>query len=134
MGDIIEQFLKAAPEQPTRSKLEPYRDLIRELRRRRYTYRKIAAVLQDSFQLNKSKSAVNDFVKANSKPRRLLFEIPAATPQTRIISAAIPPSAAASTSSSRPAAPNAPPKLFHFDPAKGLTLSDEDLNLKPKKD
>jgi len=38
-------FLKKIPEHPMRSRLEPHRDLIRELRRKRYPYRKIVTIL-----------------------------------------------------------------------------------------
>jgi hypothetical protein len=76
MDPRTEELLNNSPEQPTRSKLEPYRELIRELRRRRYTYRKIAALLQDSLGVKTSKSTINDFVIARSKPHRLPFQIP----------------------------------------------------------
>ena len=46
-----------------RSRLEPYYELIRALRRKRFPYRKIAAILQERYQLETSKSAVHDFLK-----------------------------------------------------------------------
>jgi len=76
MDPRAEELLNNSPEQPTRSKLEPYRELIRELRRRRYTYRKIAALLRGFLGVKTSKSTINDFVIACSKQRRLPFQIP----------------------------------------------------------
>jgi len=136
MDPKSEELLKNASEQPTRSRLEPYRDLIRELRRRRYTYRKIARLLQDSLGLTFPKSTLNDFVIACSKQRRLHFQIPADPPASTDSSptqSAHGPSKLWHTAS-RPIAHTAPQKPFHYDPEEGLTLSDEDLNLKPRKD
>ena len=76
MDPRAEELLNNSPEQPTRSKLEPYRELIRELRRRRYTYRKIAALLRGFLGVKTSKSTINDFVIACSKQHRLPFQIP----------------------------------------------------------
>ena len=67
MDQRTEDFLKDTPEHPMRSRLEPYRNLIRELRRKRYPYRKIVAILRDHFALQISKSSLHDFVKVRSR-------------------------------------------------------------------
>jgi hypothetical protein len=67
MDQRTEGFLKDAPGHPMRSRLEPHRDLIRELRRKRYPYRKIVAILRDHFDLQISKSALHDFVKVRAR-------------------------------------------------------------------
>ena len=137
MDPKSEELLKNASEEPTRSRLEPYRDLIRELRRRRYTYRKITRLLQDSFGLTFPKSTLNDFVIACSKQRKLYFQIPPDPPASSTNSSPTQSASGPSTlphTTSRPSGPNVPQKRFHYDPEEGLTLSEEDLNLKPRKD
>lgn len=157
MDPQAKELLANTPEHPMRSRLEPHRDLIRELRRKRYPYRKIALILQDQFAIRTSKSALHQFVKVrsrNSDQRRLQFTIPPAPtslahskPQAQLCPD--PQESAILGMSSVPSAAQREPlreqaanrgtrspaiKRFSFDPAAGLTLSDEDLNLKPKKD
>jgi hypothetical protein len=67
MDERTEDFLKGAPDHPMRSRLEPHRNLIRELRRKRYPYRKIVTILRDHFDLQISKSALHDFVKVRAR-------------------------------------------------------------------
>ena len=50
-----------------RSRLEPYRELIDELRRRKRTYRDIAATLTQNCQLQVSASTIHDFVRIRSR-------------------------------------------------------------------
>jgi transposase len=47
--DKIWAFLARAKSRPAPSKLDPYHELIRGLRQRRWTYQQIAAVLRDEF-------------------------------------------------------------------------------------
>src|SRR5437667_8511019 len=51
------------PAKPRRSRLEPYRDLINELRRRGRTYREIADILAEKCQLRAAASTVNRFLR-----------------------------------------------------------------------
>ena len=46
-NDQIRQLLDEFPERETRSGLEPYRDLIIEMRRRKYSYREISRLLSE---------------------------------------------------------------------------------------
>lgn len=57
---------KLPPKEP-RSRLEPYRELILEMRKRNRSYREIALVLTQTCGLNVGCSTVNDFVLARTK-------------------------------------------------------------------
>ena len=127
MEPKIRQLLNQLPPKPFRSKLEPHLELIRELRQRRLTWDEIAQFLASNLNLTVAPSTVYAFMHARARRYRLSV---AANSGTRPTS----PLARTSQVASRPLTPIAPTKPFHFDPSKGLTLSDEDLNLKPKKD
>lgn len=62
-SDKIQAFLEAAEELPAKSKLEPYVELIRTLRRKRWTYRHIAAALKNDFGVHAAPSSIHNFVK-----------------------------------------------------------------------
>ena len=72
MDDKFQDILDGMPEKPPRSSLEPYRELINELRRRGRTYREIAHILAEKCQLRAAASTVNRFVRkrkvARAKP------------------------------------------------------------------
>ena len=63
MNDRFKEILDNLPPKPPRSSLEPYSKLIRELRRRGTTYRKIALILADECQFETSASTIHDFVR-----------------------------------------------------------------------
>ena len=67
MSDKFRAILDALPEKPPRSRLEPYTELIDELRRRRRTYREIVSVLAEKCDLRVSINTIHDFVRAKSK-------------------------------------------------------------------
>jgi hypothetical protein len=152
MDQQAQDFLKKVADHPMRSRLEPYRDLIGELRRRRYPYRKIASILQDQFAIRTSKSALHDFIKVrvrNARQRPPELTLPPSPPQDARFwpdpeeSAILGARSAVQHEMPQPHIPTAihgkrnptrPQSRFSFDPTVGLTLSDEDLNLKPKKD
>jgi hypothetical protein len=72
-GDVDERFqaiLDNLPPKPPRSRLEPYWELIRELRRRGRTYRDIAQLLAEKFEVAVSPSTVHDFVRVRTRPRQ----------------------------------------------------------------
>lgn len=64
--DQIAKFLAEADARPARSKLEPCAKLIRELRQRRWPYRKIAAALAERFDVRASPSTIHDFVRVRA--------------------------------------------------------------------
>lgn len=65
------------PPKPPRSKLEPHRNLIRELRRSGRTYREIARLFKQRLGLCVAPSTLHSFVKVRAKHRkRTQFELP----------------------------------------------------------
>jgi hypothetical protein len=70
LDDQIAKFLADADARPARSKLEPYADLIRELRQRRWTFRKIADALRERFAVAASPSTIHDFAKVRAQRAR----------------------------------------------------------------
>jgi len=78
LDDQIANFLADADARPARSKLEPYAELIRELRQRRWTFRKIADALHERFAITASPSTIHDFAKVRA--RRAKAEIRPAQP------------------------------------------------------
>ena len=63
MDRPTQDFVNSLGDHPMRSRLEPYHELIRALRRKRFPYRKIASILQERYQLETSKSAIHDFLR-----------------------------------------------------------------------
>ena len=78
LDDQIANFLADADARPARSKLELYAELIRELRQRRWTFRKIADALHERFAITASPSTIHDFAKVRA--RRAKAEIRPAQP------------------------------------------------------
>ena len=72
----IANFLDAAEAGTGRSKLEPYAQLIRGLRQRRWTYGQIAATLHTQFGVLMAPSTVFAFVKVRAR-RKAGFALPA---------------------------------------------------------
>ena len=70
MDTKFREILDGLPDKPPRSRLEPYRELIRELRRRRRTYRDIAHILAEKCQIQVTASGVHDFVRKRSWDKR----------------------------------------------------------------
>ncbi len=79
MDEKFQIILSNLPEKPPRSRLEPYRELIYELRQRGWTYREIAQILNERCHIPTSRSAVNDFVRVRA--RRKSSRQPSARPQ-----------------------------------------------------
>ncbi len=69
MDPRFEAVLKRLPQKRYRSCLEPYKDLIREMRKRGCCYREIAQVLHEEFGLKVGKSTINDFVLSRMKSK-----------------------------------------------------------------
>ena len=68
--DRFQDILMSVEEKRPSSRLEPYGELIDELRRRDFTYRQIARILTEEFQVRVPKSTLNDFVRARLRKRR----------------------------------------------------------------
>lgn len=59
------------PGRPFQSKLEPHLEFIRDCRRKRWSYRRIARAINEQFGMKVSPNAVFSFVKVRSKPLRM---------------------------------------------------------------
>jgi len=65
------------PKKSPRSKLDPHRELIRELRRRGRTYRELASIFRERLGLEVAPSTIHSFVKVRANYRRQIqFELP----------------------------------------------------------
>jgi hypothetical protein len=63
MNPDHQTLLDRLPDRPERSKLAPYRDLIRSLRQKRYTFREIAGLLATNYGLKVDHTTIVDFTK-----------------------------------------------------------------------
>jgi hypothetical protein len=72
MNDKFKSILSSLPEKPPRSRLAPYYALIEELRRRGCTYREIERILIDQCQFEISRSAINNFMRAQARRKAKL--------------------------------------------------------------
>jgi hypothetical protein len=66
----LKTILKNLPAKKPRSRLEPYRELIREMRRRGRSYREIIQVLHEECNLQVSVSTLHDFVRLHSRSKQ----------------------------------------------------------------
>ena len=69
MEPKFEAILKNLPPQVPRSRLQPYSDLIREMRKRGRPYREITEVLHAHFGVSAGISTVRDFVRQHLKSK-----------------------------------------------------------------
>lgn len=108
----IEEILATIHPRAPRSRLEPYRELIEELRRRRVTFREIADILADRCGVRVTRAAVHGFLRARNRPPQARLAKPAgkstASPQSLSIEQGI---------------------QFYFDPTLPLTLGVRDKKL-----
>jgi hypothetical protein len=79
----ITAFLATAETQPPQSKLEPYTELIRSLRQKRWPYHRIAKALQDDFGIKSAPSSIHNFVKVRAKKMDRCVIAPPATTSIR---------------------------------------------------
>jgi hypothetical protein len=128
------EIIERLPEKRSRSRLEPYRQLIAELRRLRRTYREIAHILVEECQVQVSAAAVHNFVRLHLRRTQIQRRGPGVTAiNERPIRPAIRQSVATSAVSDeevrrriaelkhRPI-PAETPALFHYDPNEPLHL------------
>ena len=77
MEPELRTILEYSPDKPPRSKLEPHRELIRELRRKGRTYREVARLFHERLGLHVALSTLHSFVKVRARHRkRTQFELP----------------------------------------------------------
>ena len=146
MDERLRHLLDQLPERAPRSKLEPHREVIRELRKKRRTYAEIAAFFREHLQLSVAPSTIHEFVKTRARQaRQAREEGPQLPPLPSLPSVSAsslrPPAGPAlplpSTDERRerirflreqPAPPKPEGPRFQFDPEEPLT------SLFPKKD
>jgi hypothetical protein len=68
------------PGRPFQSKLEPHLDFIRECRRKRWSYGRIAQAIHEQFGMKVAANTIFSFVKVRSKPLRM-YELPSSQTQ-----------------------------------------------------
>ena len=142
MDDKLQVILDSLPEKPPRSRLEPYCELIDELRRRGRTYREIARILVEKCQLQVSRSTVHDFVRGRSrtKPKPAKRKTPGSAETTSVSQPAVTGRTTRANTANqgrppvdevqqriaalklRPAPEQTSPKQFHYDPSEPLRL------------
>jgi hypothetical protein len=66
MEKRFQAILDGLPPKPPRSRLEPYQELIREMRNRGRSYREIVQVLEEHCRVSAAPSTVHSFVQARS--------------------------------------------------------------------
>ena len=80
----MRQLLAELPDAPPRSKLEPHVDLIRQLRRKRFTYREIAEFLKVHLGMSIHWTTIHAFLKVRARHRcdvlRPKYEMPPPEP------------------------------------------------------
>ena len=69
MDTTFDAILNSLPSKKPSSRLEPYRELVTEMRKRGHSYREIAHILRQSCGLKVGASTVNDFVLAQPKSK-----------------------------------------------------------------
>jgi hypothetical protein len=82
--DGFDEILSALPERRSRSRLEPYGELIRQLLRRGRTYREIAAILIEKCHVHASISTIHDFVRVRAGSTRKIRKSAGAETQKRL--------------------------------------------------
>ena len=108
------------PPKPPRSKLEPHRQLIRELQRKGRTYREVSRLFGERLGLQVAPSTLHSFVKVRARQRKQVqFELPA----VELPSAEPPVSARLAAFKAQPKVQESKRSRFVFRENEPLTLS-----------
>jgi hypothetical protein len=113
----VSQTITLSRGKPFQSKLVPFTDLIRDLRRRRKSYREIARILCDEHGIVADRTTIWSFVKVRSKSRRVFTMAEESVPLRAATSS---PDPIAALKAKPP--PAAPKPIFTYDENKPLTL------------
>lgn len=120
MEPELRTILESLPEKTYRSKLEPHRELIRELRRKGRTYREVARLFEERLGLYVAPSTLHSFVKVRAKHRkRTQFELP----PIQLATAESPVLDRVSAFKAKPVVRTAKPSRFVFRENEPLTLT-----------
>jgi hypothetical protein len=133
MDTDLKKILAELPIKPPRSRLEPYREFIEELRSRGRTYRDIAGILAEKCTVQVTASGVHDFVRtrtrakdslagrgAKSNPLPVSKPVAAETSSAAASSEQVQRKIAAVKARNTPAEPG--PPAFEYDPDQPLRL------------
>jgi hypothetical protein len=132
MDANLKRILDELPDKPPRSRLEPYRELIEELRSRGRTYRDIADILAEKCGVQVTGSGVHDYLKSRSRAKAKRAESKPNRPtlSNAMTSATSPPSASSEEVQRRIAALKARntdaepgPRGFEYNPDEPLRLN-----------
>jgi len=120
MEPELQTILESLPPKSPRSKLEPHRELIRELRRKGITYREVARLFNDLFGLYVAPSTLHSFVKVRAKHRkRTQFELP----PSESAATNLPALERVAALKAKPVVRNSKPARFVFRENEPLTLT-----------
>ncbi len=129
MDEGLLRILDALPEKPPRSRLTPYAEFIEELRRRGRTYRDIALILAERFQIRVWASTVQRFIhvqtaakRRRGKPRHVAVP----QPSRKLMGANVPDDEIRKRIEAlkrRQAPTETSSERFHYDPSEPLHLS-----------
>jgi hypothetical protein len=75
MDANLKNILDELPDKPPRSRLEPYREFIEELRSRGRTYRDIADILAEKCAVHVTGSGVHDYLRTRSRAKASHAEV-----------------------------------------------------------
>ena len=121
MEPTHQTILESLPPKSPRSKLEPHRELIRELRRKGRTYREVALLFQERLGLYVAPSTLHSFVKVRARHRKQTqFELPPIEPSTR----QAPDLGGIAALRAKALVPTRKPSRFVFRENEPLTLTD----------
>ena len=135
MDEVLQAILDSLPPKPPRSKLEPYVELIQELRRRGRSYREIAGILANRCGVNAGTHTVYNFVRVRAPAQKKAKSARAGAERSSQTPAAIPVETAPAANQDEevwqriqalkqrtPQRNDAEKKVFVFDETKPLQL------------
>jgi len=138
MDANLKNILDELPDKPPRSRLEPYREFIEELRSRGRTYRDIADILAEKCAVHVTGSGVHDYLRTRSRAKAGHLEVSQSKPTKPPVSIPVASDRVAATSSSgevqrriaalkaRNTATEVRPRGFEYDPDEPLRLKRSD--------
>jgi len=134
MDANLKNILDELPDKPPRSRLEPYREFIEELRSRGRTYRDIADILAEKCAVQVTGSGVHDYLRTRSRAKASHAEVSPSKPAQSPVSIPVARDSLAAASSSeevkrkiaafkaRKTATEVGPRGFEYDPDQPLRL------------
>jgi hypothetical protein len=134
MDANLKRILDELPGKPPRSRLEPYRGFIEELRSRGRTYRDIATILAEKCAVPVTGSGVHDYLRTRSRAKATQAESSPSKPNRISVSKGVAADSSAAASSSeevqrriaalkaRNTAAEPGPRGFEYDPDQPLRL------------